>query len=132
MASHDLVAARLRDVRIALLTAPVIADFQILHEQVLGDVGYFRVRGQLANGDGFMFTERFRQQAGSIAVEKYSFHWQAVNGALIRRWDNAPHHREIASFPHHLHEGDENNVLQHAAHDVFSVLAMIAQTIAAP
>ena len=132
MASHDLVVARLRDVRIALLTAPAIADFKILHEQALGDVGYFRVRGRLANGDGFMFTERFRQQAGIITVEKYSFHWQAANGTLIRRWDNAPHHREIASFPHHFHDGDENNVLPHAPLDVFSVLLMIARDIAVP
>lgn len=28
---------------------------------------------------------------------------------LIRRWDNAPHHRELPNFPHHLH--DENDVL---------------------
>lgn len=132
MASHDLVVARLRDVRVALLTTPAIAEFQMLRAQALGDVGYFRVRGRLANGGGFMFSERFRHQAGSIAVEKYSFHWQAANGALIRRWDNAPHHREISSFPHHLHEGDDNNVLPHAPLDVFSVLAIIARSIAAP
>lgn len=34
---------------------------------------------------------------------KYSFHWQNKNGDLIRRWDNAPHHPEIATFPHHVH-----------------------------
>lgn len=26
---------------------------------------------------------------------------------LIMRWDNAPHHREIETFPHHVHEGAE-------------------------
>jgi len=26
---------------------------------------------------------------------------------LITRWDNAPHHKEIATFPHHVHERDD-------------------------
>jgi len=42
----------------------------------------------------------------------YSFHWEqrAVRG-LIHRWDNAPDHPEIESFPHHFHEGKENNIM---------------------
>jgi len=26
---------------------------------------------------------------------------------LITRWDNAPHHSEIETFPDHVHEGEE-------------------------
>jgi hypothetical protein len=42
----------------------------------------------------------------------YSFHWEqrALRG-LIHRWDNAPDHPEIESFPHHFHDGKENNIL---------------------
>ena len=42
----------------------------------------------------------------------YSFHWEqrAVRG-LIHRWDNAPDHPEVGSFPHHFHDGKENNIL---------------------
>jgi hypothetical protein len=36
---------------------------------------------------------------------KYSYHWQNKSGKLICRWDNAPHHPEIETFPHHKHEG---------------------------
>ncbi|VVB94129.1 Uncharacterised protein [uncultured archaeon] len=41
----------------------------------------------------------------------YSFHWEqrAVRG-LIHRWDNAPDHPEIETFPHHFHDGKEKNV----------------------
>lgn len=35
----------------------------------------------------------------------YAFHWQAENGERILRWDNAPHHKDISTFPHHLHNG---------------------------
>lgn len=33
----------------------------------------------------------------------YSFHWQDQNEELIIRWDNAPHHQHILTFPHHKH-----------------------------
>jgi len=36
-------------------------------------------------------------------VYKYSYHYQDRNGNLVFRYDMAPHHREIESFPHHKH-----------------------------
>lgn len=33
----------------------------------------------------------------------YSYHWQDENGNLIIRWDNAPHHKHIKTYPHHKH-----------------------------
>jgi len=110
------------NVRIALLTSPVITDVRVLQEQALGDVGYFRVRSKLANADELMFMERFRWKNDAIAVEKYSFHWQNAEGKMIRRWDNAPHHPEISSFPHHLHDADESNIRPHGPVDVFEIL----------
>ena len=43
-------------------------------------------------------------------ARKYSFHWQNNIGECILRWDNAPHHQEIATFPYHLHVGKEENI----------------------
>jgi len=34
---------------------------------------------------------------------KYSYYWFTANNKLIMGWDNAPHHRELDSFPHHKH-----------------------------
>ncbi len=36
-------------------------------------------------------------------VYKYSYHYQDKNGKLVFRYDMAPHHPEIESFPHHKH-----------------------------
>jgi len=33
----------------------------------------------------------------------YRFHFMNGNDRLIKRWDSAPHHKEIATFPFHLH-----------------------------
>ena len=36
-------------------------------------------------------------------VYKYSYHYQDLNGNMIFRYDMAPHHPEIETFPHHKH-----------------------------
>jgi len=41
---------------------------------------------------------------------KFSFHWQ--RGEKIYRIDTAPHHRNIRTFPRHIHFGSENNVIE--------------------
>ncbi len=42
----------------------------------------------------------------------YSYHWeQRAQRGLIHRWDNAPDHPEIESFPHHFHNGEESNIM---------------------
>lgn len=33
----------------------------------------------------------------------YSYHWQDKNNKLICRWDNAPHYKNLKTFPHHKH-----------------------------
>ena len=43
----------------------------------------------------------------SITPERcrYRFQYMNAEGHLIFRYDNAPHHREITTFPHHKHVG---------------------------
>lgn len=40
---------------------------------------------------------------------KYSFHWQQKN--KIFRFDTAPHHRDLITFPRHIHYETEINVI---------------------
>jgi len=50
------------------------------------------------NGSIMEFTE-------SITPDRfrYRYHYMDVDGNLIFRYDNVPHHREIATFPDHKH-----------------------------
>jgi len=36
----------------------------------------------------------------------HSFHWQDKNDRFIIRWDNARHHKDIRTYPHHKHTGE--------------------------
>lgn len=73
----------------------------------------YRYRVTLADGDLVEMTERVLEVGKALEVTKYHHHWQDSNGRLIKRWDNAPHHPEIETFPHHLHEGAEDCVVSH-------------------
>ena len=34
---------------------------------------------------------------------KYRFHLMDKEGNMVFRYDNAPHHKDVSSFPHHKH-----------------------------
>jgi hypothetical protein len=40
-------------------------------------------------------------------TRKYAYHWQDQEGRLISRWDNAPHWKDLKSYPHHRHVSEE-------------------------
>ena len=58
-------------------------------------------------------TERLVEEKGTLLIKRYRHHWQSHDGQVIKRWDNVPHHPEIDTFPHHLHNGSESNVIGH-------------------
>jgi len=46
----------------------------------------------------------FIQKTGRVlSVDKYRFHYMDSQSRMIFRYDNAPHHPDLASFPHHKH-----------------------------
>lgn len=54
------------------------------------------------------FTDQsilFSKEYFSLNVRNYSYHWQNENSKLLIRWDNAPFHKNIETFPHHMHKG---------------------------
>jgi hypothetical protein len=41
----------------------------------------------------------------------YAYHWeQRRQRGRLFRWDNAPHHPHVSTFPDHLHDGDEATI----------------------
>jgi predicted RNase H-like nuclease (RuvC/YqgF family) len=48
----------------------------------------------------------FVNEAAGENWREYSYHWQK-DGKMIRRWDNAPHHKDLVNSPHHVHDGND-------------------------
>lgn len=113
-----------------LLSAnPLVSEVQILRRSIrdteLEKVLNYRYRVTLADGGFVEMTERVLEVRSSLEVTKYRHHWQASTGKLIKRWDNAPHHPEIDTFPDHLHDGAENQVVNHVPINGLEVLRLI-------
>jgi hypothetical protein len=103
-----------------------VLRWHIVREDAQGNIGLFRYRLVLVDGSLLEMFERFETIDNQARVTKYSFHWQSSDGQLRKRWDNAAHYPEIQTYPFHLHEGDEENVLPHPPVVVEDILRFIS------
>ena len=116
-------------VKALIVTNDQIAHWTVMREEAQGDVGLFRYKLVLRDDSLLEVFERFRVSSEAIVVSRYSFHWQNAAGDLRKRWDNAPHHRDVPTWPHHVHDGGEANVLPHEPMTIETVLAIISAAI---
>jgi len=91
-----------------IIANPQVAGWKALREETQGDLGLFRYR--ITFHDGSLLE---------------MFDWQDAAGGLLKRWDNAAHHPQVSTHPHHLHDGGEENVSSYEPLSAEQVLAMI-------
>lgn len=90
-----------------LVVNHVVSSFKVLKREVGEDDCYIRVKCNLSNGDILEFAEYIRVIKNMTHIEMYSFHWQSADGKLVKRWDNVKHHKEVGTYPFHLHLPDD-------------------------
>jgi hypothetical protein len=103
-----------------------VEHWEILREEAQGEMGLIRYRLILRSGELLEVFERFQILRGRAEIEKYSYHWQDEKGNLKKRWDNAAHHPEVKTYPHHVHEGKEDKVKAHGPMSIKKVLSAVA------
>ncbi len=74
-----------------------------------------------------VFDEVILVSDKQIVKLRYAYHYQKVDAQLIFRYDNAPHHPTIPTYPHHKHRGVK--VEAALAPDLSEVLNEIEQNI---
>ncbi len=111
------VTEYLQELDETISSAPEVIQVNVLRRSVLDTgmeiVAVYRYKLTMSNGSLLELTERLVEESGRISHTKYRFQWQNRKAELIKRWDNAPHHPEFESFPHHLHDGCETHVFSH-------------------
>ena len=117
----------LAHIKALIVVNPQVVHWTVVREEAQGNMGLFRYRLTLRDGGLLEMFERFQVVRGRTQVAKYSFHWQDAAGQLRKRWDNAAHHPEVSTHPHHVHDGGEANVLPHGPISAEEVLAIIAE-----
>ena len=117
----------LANIRALIVRNPEVVHWRVVREETEGNIGLFRYRLTLRDGDLLEIFERFDIVEGQVQARKYSFHWQDAAGQLHKRWDNASHHPELSTSPCHVHENSEENVLPHGPISAKDVLAFITK-----
>ena len=119
----------LTTVKALIIANPRIRTWTILREEIQGDIGLHRFRIVWEDDSLLEMFERFEISDGVCKITKYSFHWQDVQGVLLKRWDNAAHHPEVDSHPHHLHESSEDSVLPHEPVTAATILERVTDLL---
>lgn len=92
----------------AVSTSPIVLSSHI--EKQFGPSGAtVYLRGSLRFIDSTVLELALfaNDSARGVVVDKYRFQYMSMDGQMIFRYDNAPHHPETASFPHHKHTPDK-------------------------
>jgi len=91
----------MEDILQLLSDSEIVNDYEILSLLQDEDFYYLRIKSNIG-GDSVLHIKIYL----SDREYNYSFHWQKESGELIMRWDNAPHHQDNRTFPHHVHTKD--------------------------
>jgi len=82
---------------------PYVKKFRLIREFIGAKKGFIRFVLELRDDSELHVFEYVDLTLHKI---DYSYHWQDKEKKLITRWDNAPHHKEVETFPQHMHEGE--------------------------
>jgi len=113
------------DIEMLFFSSPVVFEYFIRERDIRKREGYIRIRAQLSNTDVFEAFEFVTMINDNIRVLTYWLQWQTADGQLKKRWDNAEHHREIGTFPYHVHVGTLGKVQSSEAMSIQKVLEFI-------
>jgi len=87
----------------AIRRSALVVTYDLVKVQLSSSTGYIEGQVTFINNSRFVFFEFLRQTAAEVERDKYRYHFMNSDDQLIFRYDNAPHHPEIATFPHHKH-----------------------------
>ena len=80
------------------------------------------------DGSSLHFLEYVLEEDNRLLRVSYRFHYTKQDNSLIFRYDNAPHHPELSTFPHHKHLSG-NKVVSSSEKSLADVLDEIREII---
>jgi len=109
-----------------LETSPAVKSYEILDYKEGGSFYFLKIKAELIDGSVLYIREFVSEDEYN-----YSFQWQK-DGKLVVRWDNAPHHKDVETFPHHKHVGSQDNVQPSKEISLEDILRVIEEKIKPP
>ncbi len=110
-----------------IANCPYIFESRILRDKRSLHIGI--IEGEISFPDeSVLYFIEFVNVKEKMERYKYSYHYQDRHGKLIFRYDMAPHHKEIDTFPHHKYISSMG-VTESSAPDFAKVLDEIVDSI---
>lgn len=96
-----------------IILCPYIVEYNISKEKRSLHIGIIEGRIVFIDGSVICFVE-FVNVKEAIEKYKYSYNYQDKYRKTVFRYDMAPHHRKLQTFPHHKHlsSGEVINALE--------------------
>ncbi|MDZ7696255.1 MAG: DUF6516 family protein [Deltaproteobacteria bacterium] len=129
---NERVRRHFDEIEARLIECPAILAYQIIRKDISPDDGKLRIRSTLTGGGVFECFLYVRGMGYLCPPLKYSFHWQNAQGKTVRRWDNAPHHKDLAYAPHHAHIGDDHVEGFSGNPDIFAFIDEVESALVNP
>jgi len=82
--------------------SPVVRKYDVLDFRLFSSGFYLKIRAEIVDGSVLFIREYVDEKE-----RNYSYHWQTGRGEILVRWDNAPHHLGLRTYPHHKHIGGD-------------------------
>lgn len=102
---EDTLRSYFHKIEKLLHSCPLVISLKVQTEIIDINLGYFKARVKFVDNSELHLFEFVRMKDNEVIVEKYRYHYQDSSGRVIKRWDNAKHHPELKTFPHHVHIG---------------------------
>jgi hypothetical protein len=86
------------------------------------------IRGEVKFFDNsILYIREFVSVEVTIDRDTYSYQYMDAQSTLLFRYDNTPHHKKLnlSTYPHHKHEGSQENVIISSAPMLAEVLGKI-------
>jgi hypothetical protein len=85
-----------------ILNAPHVVQSDLSFDEISESECY--IRGSLSIFGGFeLHVAEYVVTEPEFKRLKYRYHLQTSTNELVARWDNATHHPEVETYPHHIH-----------------------------
>lgn len=122
-----------QQIRETIETCLIVQSSNITYDKRGTHEGF--IHGELYFADGsILHLREFIEVETHINRLLYVYQYMSAAKTLVFRYDNTGHHKKLnlPTYPHHKHEGAQNNIVPSSAPDLATVLTEIEQLIKLP
>ncbi len=102
-----MILAFIKDIEKAISDSTIVLSSTVQkHFGPTKKEAYLRGNLLFIDMSSFEFAVYIAERSGKAALDKYRLQYMDSENRLVFRYDNAPHHKDVPTFPNHKHLHD--------------------------